>query len=304
MNNKKICAAIAGFFLLAVLAGCGAPDKAPEEVVKTGLKNFYDIDSSGFNLSADLSADGEQNGKKEQVAADFNASGKYDSKDKKSPKFDAFMSGNIVYENKKYDGELALKLTNKKLYFNLLKYPELPAEDPQSAVLSQLANKWFFVDAGEYENQIVIPDESSMTPEQKQIKEEFDKRSFFKDLKYKGKEKINGAEAYKYSGIFDNDNFYEFALKAAEINKNPATDQEKADLKKVLDNLELPADIFISVKDEILVGLKGVLRYKNVDPVAAIDMKFDLTFSDLGQQVVIEEPQGAVDLLKAMTGGM
>ncbi|MBI5152535.1 hypothetical protein HZA39_03300, partial [Candidatus Peregrinibacteria bacterium] len=214
------------------------------------------------------------------------------------------LSGDVTYLNVKYDGEIALKMAGKKLYLNLLKYPKAVEDNPQLAMLPALANKWYFVDSTPYEKQYGLGfTEKQVTPEQKQIEEEFFNTSLFKNLKYEGKEKVGNIDAYKYSGVFDKDAFYQFVLKASEINKTPATEAEKKDLKKALASFDMPAELLISANDEMLVGLKSTIAYKDPEQKADAIIKIDAKLIDINQSFTVEIPKDAVDLIKMFGGG-
>ncbi|MBI5151977.1 hypothetical protein HZA39_00420, partial [Candidatus Peregrinibacteria bacterium] len=114
MKNKKTLAVVSVILALTMLAGCGAPAKSPDEIVKNGIKNFWNTVDSG-NIQLDVQATAEEieagkDGKKDQTSMNFVVLGKYDKKDKQNLKFDMNLSGDVTYLNIKYGGELALKM--------------------------------------------------------------------------------------------------------------------------------------------------------------------------------------------------
>ncbi len=315
MKKSKFYLISLVFLTLLILGGCGlfnkAPDKSPEEVLKDGFKNLSALNSGSMQVVLNVSGSGVEQGKQQQIAMNVNMGGNFDSKDKQNPKGDFVLSGDVTYDNAKYDGQIDLKIIGKKLYFNLVKYPDLSKDNSQLAMLSLFANKWFFADMSQYgygDVSILSFDESSLTPEQKEIKDEFGKTNFLKDLKYEGIEDVGNVSAYKYTGTFDKDNFYNFVLKASEINKSASTDENKANFKKALDSLNAsPMEVFVSVDGEVFVGAKGFFDYSDPVQNASFNVKFDLKFTNINQPVAVETPKDAVDIMQAFgaqLGGM
>lgn len=303
----------AKIFLVAVLAlsmflfaGCGGAGsgKSPEESVKTAVSNFSKV--STFSAKAVIGATGEfeQNNEKEQFVTNLILNSKFDRKNKQDLKMDASVVGDVTYENKKYDGEISIKTLNKNLYFNLLKYPESIKDDPQLAPITALANKWFYLPSSQFQDKSpIVFDRSSMTPEQQQMMDEFDKISFLKNLKYDGTDKINETEIYKFKGVVDNDKIYNFLLKSSEINKQTPSDEDKADLRKSLEGLNVPMTVFVSVKDEIFAGMKGTINYKDAETKENAKVDFDLQITDFNNPVVVEVPKDATDFMKVLGVG-
>lgn len=306
LMKKSILVLLLTFSL--ILSGCGlfdkGPQKPPEDVIKTGITNYLKNASAVLAINLNGSIEGETEGKKEQTGLNLNISGKYDKKDEKNIKIDMMMGGDVTYKDKKYDGELGLKLVDKKLYFNLLKYPQDIAKDaPQLAVIPALAQKWFYVSVEQAQGAVPLKLDAAETPETKQLWEEAEKTNFFKDLKYKGKEEIAGVKAYKYTGVLDKDKLFDFIIKASEINKStPPTDTEKADLKKGLSYLNIPAEFWVSVDTETLVRAKGVINYNDTEKKTAISLDFDAQASNINEPITVEAPKDAVDFTQAMGG--
>lgn len=305
MRSKKILAVVSAVLALVMLAGCGSPEASSEEMIRTGIKNFWNnVNSGNLQSTVQLAADITQDGKKDEISGNIAVAGKYSKKNKQDPRMDIDLSGDIIYQGIKYTGQLLMKAANKKVYLNLLKYPiEANQQNPQLVgMLASLANKWYFIDGGKYSQSALLADESKMTPEQKQIEEEFFKTNFFKNIKYEGKEKVGEINAYKYNVVFDNDAFVQFAVKASEINKKPATEQEVADLKKEMAKINFSGDILVSVDTETLIGSKAALIYKDPDAKTNVTVNFDIKITDINKEFTVEEPSGAIDLMK-MFGG-
>ncbi|KKQ68226.1 MAG: hypothetical protein US89_C0009G0039 [Candidatus Peregrinibacteria bacterium GW2011_GWF2_38_29] len=307
----KIASILVLFLMLSVATGCNLfskePSKTPEEVVKSAIMNSQKIKTATIKIGINGFLADESSEKKQRVDLNMSVDEKFDINDAKNPKLDLDMAGDVTIEGKKYNGEVGLRMMNRKMYFSVLKYPD-PKEFPDLAMVATFANKWFFLSMDELGQTVpLMPfDEASMTPEMKQVKEEAQKANFFKDLKYEGTEDASGESAYKYTGSIDMDKVYDFMIKVSEINKKAPTEEEKVQLKKGLANLNVPMTLWVSVDDEVMVKAAGVLNYNDAENKNSAKVDFTTDVSGMGKDVVIEEPKDALDLkqiISSMMGG-
>ncbi|KKQ72004.1 MAG: hypothetical protein UT33_C0007G0092 [Candidatus Peregrinibacteria bacterium GW2011_GWC2_39_14] len=311
MSKTKIASILVLFLMFSVVTGCNLfnkePAKTPEEVVRSAMINSQNIKTATVNVVMNGSVVNEAGAVKQQVDLNLNVAEKFDINDAKNPKLDIDMAGDVTIEGKKYNGEVGLRMMNRKMYFSILKYPD-PKEFPDMAMVATFADKWFFLSMDEVGQTVPLMslDEASMTPEMKQIKKEAQKTNFFKDLKYVGTEDASGESAYKYTGSIDMDKVYAFIDKISEINKKTQTEEEKAQIKKALSGLNIPLTLWVSVDDEVMLKVAGTINYNDADTKVSAKIDFTSDVLGIGKDVVIEEPKNPVDLkqvISSMMGG-
>lgn len=309
MFKSKISLVLALLLTLSFAAGCGflnkEPSKTPEEMLRTAMLNSQKSTTvtAKINLVGDLV--GDNAGVQEKIAFNLNMDEKYDPTDKQNVKLDLDIKGDATVQDKKYNGEIGIKILNKNIYFNLLDYPK---DLQEAAPLAAFANRWFYVSSESLgqTTPFYVLDESSMTPEMKQLRDEAQKTNFFKDVKYEGIESVTLGKAYKYTAVMDNEVLYNFIIKASEINKKPLTDDEKTQMKNGLESLSVPVTIWVSTDDEIITQMNGSIKYNDATTKVVVNMNFSVSIDSMGESITVEEPKDAVDLMQAfgaMMGG-
>ena len=138
--------------MFSVVTGCNLfnkePAKTPEEVVRSAMINSQNIKTATVNVVMNGSVVNEAGAVKQQVDLNLNVAEKFDINDAKNPKLDIDMAGDVTIEGKKYNGEVGLRMMNRKMYFSILKYPD-PKEFPDMAMVATFADKWFFLSMDE-----------------------------------------------------------------------------------------------------------------------------------------------------------
>lgn len=286
-----------------ILTGCKsgvAPEKTPQEVVKEGFSNLYDIDAYAYELKMK----GDANVEGETVNFDLTIDGAQDMSLPADPKLILnIMASGSLNGGEAESVEAELRLDKTKLFFMVGKLTDFDGLIPTESV-STMLGKWWMMDIpeGTFDNLTVASgNEAELSPELQETKELLKETEFFSDLTYVGEEK----GAYKYTGSLDKEAVKEFVRKGSEINGETVSDADVAELDSVLAMVELTVEIWVDKDTMTATGLAGNVNV-NAEEEGMFNFDFEYHLSDINQAVIIEEPAGAelFDPLQLLMGGM
>jgi hypothetical protein len=292
-----------------VLVGCGPvndfqPPKSPDEMVQEGMKRLNTVTSHQFDFKMNGDFTGPKSVPNSQVTLALKFSGGADSKQPKDPKLNLKADLNVKADGQNVAAAADLRLENKTAYVNLQKL-DLPKEANLPKEIQTYMNKWWSIALGPYLDQLssslpLTPGSvANLTPEQKKIKEEFEKTKFFKDITYKGNETVKDEPSYAYTATLDKAAFMNFALKAMEtqerFKQQPMTEQDKNELKKAMDGITFDAKLWVGQKSGILNKMEGAMKIKgaaDTDPSGTLN--FTMEMWGFNQGIKVEVPKDAI----------
>lgn len=287
------------------LLGGEEPQKPAEDVVRESITNLSNVTSGSYELTMKGTAVGSPGQTPENINFDGSIAGLFDNKDPKKPQFTMKLGGTLSLDAEEAQAvDVELRLDKANLYVNLTKLPDLGDSIPKEMVAA-FANKWW---------QIAIPegtfdqlpiggqDETTMTPEQKALKELVDKTEFFKDLKFEGNDTVDGTDCYHYVGSLDKDSIKTFLTEASKIQNQTMTETDLQNIDAFFNSTTAPSDIWIDSSNMTLkkFGTKIVVAPENS---GSLTMEFAFMVGDLDKEITVEVPAGATLFDPAMLFG-
>lgn len=309
MSKVRILGYAVAMMALAMFSACGKaePDKTPEEVVREGIINSFDVAKSSFEMN--ISVDGEgpdvaDPSKTVPMSFEIMMSGSADQTDMTKP------LANLVIDGSFKNGEAAaeefageLRIKESMVYAMVSKFPSLGGQVPAEMVEPNL-NKWwkYEVPAGTLDAFKSLSVTEEDTEQITKMKEFFKTNNLIKDLKYEGTEKVMGESSYKYSGTLDEEVFKALVKLVGEV----AGEAVPADAMNFDEVEDIMLTVWVGVEDMTMRGMKADVTAAPADGSKAT-IAFEVMMGDLGKEVTVEEPADAADimtLLGPLMGGM
>jgi hypothetical protein len=299
-----------------VFSGCqqaAQPQKAPEEVVKDGMKKLTEVTSHQFEFELTGDLTGPQGEKPEKVKFTLALSGGADMKDNKDPKINLKLSGSGNADADTFDGAAELRLNKEAVFFTLAKLNVKGTEEqlPQE-FLDMYVGKWW---------KITLPPEAldeltaslpeggsqeNLTPEQKQMKELFENTQFFKNIKFVGVESVKGEQSFHYSAELDKEAFMAFAIKASEQQGETMSESDKEEMRKGMEMFDFSGNVWVGQTSGVLNQVSGDIKLKPAstdEPSGTISVR--LTLWDFNKPVTVQVPSDAEEFpIEQLLGGM
>jgi hypothetical protein len=286
---KKLLKSFASLTIIAVVAtGCSVsgPDKSPEDTVKEGFANLYDLTSYSYEVAVDVDATVQGDSMKSK----FTLTGSQEFADPMAPKLMMEFAGTGSLNDggvQSAGAEMRLDATN--LYFIINTVSDfdglLPAE-----IVAPYVGKWFSMElpADTFTDVAFAgADESTLTEEEKATRDLLKETLFFTDLSYVGDE--DGS--YHYTGVLDKEAVVDFVVKGSEINGSPATEADIAEMQEGIKTYDMTAEIWVE-KDSMTVNkMMGALTTNGEGE--DIKVNFDVSLANFNKAVKVEVPEGA-----------
>ncbi len=277
----------------------GAPDKTPEEVVKEAMNNSYDVTSHSYevNVSSNSSVEGQE------LSFEATLSGVQDLSDPLHPVMSLKLDGSGNLDGGTEQNVSAeVRLTNDILYFVLSEISDFDGALPQEMVAGYIGQWWqMAVPPGsfEYNSFAIGGEDENLTEEQKKMKELLKNTQFFKDVEYLGVDK----DSYHYKAVLDKEAVKEFVVKAAEIEGQVVTADDKAELDEGIEMINLEGEVWVDTKLMIVRGMAGTVTVD--DSGESFAVQFDAWMDDINEAVEVEAPKDATEFDPFMLlGGM
>ncbi len=306
MSNVTKTLAVSGLMVLSFgLAGCqdvSAPtsQKAPEVALQEGLMKLSGMTSYNFDLGLKGDLKGPAGQPPAKVTFDATMKGGIDTKDAKDPRLNLNLKGNMMADQDGGDGELSFRMNKDALYLNLMALEGKGAITIPEEMKAELINKWWTMPVPpealeEMAKSMPQGAEANMTEDQKKMKALIDQTKFFKNVAYVNMESVAGEQSYHYTGVLDKDAFSTFVAKAAELQGETVSEEEKAEMKASLESFDFSGDFYVGKDSGVLNKVKGVFTIKeNADQSAPSgSVTVEVTLSDLNKPVTIEVPADA-----------
>ncbi len=298
-----------------VFSGCQqVPQRAPEEVVKAGMKNLVAVTSHEFDLSVKGDLKGPQGEKPESVKFNLSLGGSADLKDNKDPKINLKFEGSGNADEQTASGSAEIRLNKEAVYFTLAKLTSSGGEVPKEFVDLYVGKWWMLPIPPEALDEITssIPEggsQEAMTPEQKRMRELFEGTQFFKNIKFVAMEDVKGAQSYHYSAELDKDAFAAFALKAAAEQGQEMSETDKADMQAAMKKFDFVGNVWVTKDGEILNQVSGDVKLVGAtdEPSGTVTVKLSLW--NFNKPVSVTAPTGAEEfpiqeIMGALLGGV
>ena len=285
-----------------LFSGCTKVDpvqKDAEKAITDGIKNLIGVGSYSFELGLDGSFDALQGEELSKFTIDGQFLGKIDSKDSLNPKISISIFGTGALDSaspETLSGEL--RFNKENLYFKIANLPNLGGEAIPQELLDTFVGKWWQVPIPEdtYTEDNPLLELSEQDEEKvKELKGLLDEHVMFKDLEYAGEESVKGELSSKYSGKLDKDSLKGFIIDSREVSDNPATDEEVAELEKMLNSLTFEGFLYVGQESQKLNKIAGDLYIKDDTDEQVKEGEFALSFVlwDFDKPVSLDIPENA-----------
>ncbi len=310
-----------------VFSGCsffgGKNDPEAQAAIQTAMINMTTVKSANYEFVMDgkvESTDKENAAGFQELSGSVNLSGSYDTNKKADPKFSIEISGKGSADGgaeKSFEGEM--RVANGNFYFILSKISDLGLGDDEMSqaykqMLDAFINKWWYralpADSlsgfGMYSGE-----ESELTPQEKQLKDLYEKTMFFKDVQLAGDEAVGSAAADKYSVTLDKKAFKEYIVETSKIMGQESNKGDLMEMDDFFESMEFSGFVWISKDGKMPIKMAGELEIEDDgDSVGDTGMKMDFnvsyTVDNLGGTVTVEAPADAqlFDIMTLLGGGL
>ncbi|MBU1151269.1 stage VI sporulation protein F [Patescibacteria group bacterium] len=306
--KKLVISSLVALLLMAYGCGpAGSPGKSPEEMIKNGVTNFYDVERGQYDATIGFDAKGEGELSPEDVMLAFDIVAKFDSSDKENPLLGMEFDGEIEVEgNPKEELAFQLKLMGNSLFAYVSKLPSMDGALP-AETMAMVGGKWWEIPVPDemWGMMYQSSDEGNMTDEQKAIKELARETNFFEDIEYQGTDNLKDGPAYKYEARIDEEELQDFFVKVSKLQGQPVEQAQMDKMQEFFDNADMPVVLWVDADDEILKKVKATLSSKNQELAGTIEITLEIELSGAGEDVEIERPADSTLFdVATMMGGM
>lgn len=287
--------------LSIVLGGCNQ-QKAPAEAIKDGMKNLAKVNSYTMDGNMLLDLDGTADQSVKKMNTNINLALAIQGNDPNNMLLNLKLNGSFNADGDGGSGSMEMRLNKDTVYATVSQLAGQGEIKVPEEISSQVLNKWFkFTIPAEVltnlaQNLATAKDESKMTPEQKKIKELYEKTTFFKNPTLVGTETVKGEASTHYSAVLDKEAFINFIRQVTELQGNKISDAEFADMKATFDKVEnTSSDIWIANSNKVInrVSMKFAFAGSTTEPSGKLALDFSL--GDFNKPVTVEVPADAVE---------
>ena len=298
-----------------VFAGCqqAAPQKAPEQVVKDGIKGLTAVTSYEFEMAMKGDLTGPSGQTPAAVKFNFALGGSADMKDNNDPKINLKFDGSGGADDQSASGSAEFRMNKDALYFTLAKLDTKGGQPLPKEMVDKYIGKWW---------KIVIPpnalkeftaslpqggSQQNLTPEQQKLKDLFEKTQFFKNIKFVAVEDVKGEQSAHYSADLDKDAFMAFAEEAAKLKDGTVlSDADRKDMQDAMKKFDFMGNIWVGQTSGVLNQVSGDIKLAGTsasEPSGTISMR--VTLWNFNKPVTIQIPADAQEFpIGGLLGGM
>lgn len=292
---------LSSLFLVSLifLVACGtkgAPTLPPEEVVQKGINNITNVKSADYDLmiKGKTGVNGAEN-----FNIDATLAGAYDNSNREKPVFSMVLDGKGMFVEGREDSVNAeMRFVDGFFYFMVSKISDFGGQVPDT-MSKPFISKWWSVELpADYLETLSLysGDEAQMTPQEKKLKALFENTKFFKDLEYKGVEKVGNSDAYRYKAKLDSEaltKYFEESYKLAGETQDAAlVANDLKTLREVWQKVQFDGDVWIGADDMIFRKASGKIKLENFENTSA-DFEVSYTVDNLNGKVEVAKPEGA-----------
>lgn len=299
--------------VFALISGCNSSklveneDKSIlEKNLKTILADSRSVDSGAMEvkLKGDLEI------KEDEVLSvlnlDSEISANYRLADQVTRVRDLFLDLTVDYKSKEQAGNLTgnLLFLENSLYVMLSEVPNSLADMPQ---LPLFKGKWIKLalppeiqNAPGFDSILKSSNLTGLSEQEIALKELYFNTNFYKEIKDNGTTTRNDKKVQSYSVEYDTNAIYLFYVNSAKITNEALSEKEKADLKTLIDGLDLKMTYFIF--ENKLSALEGNidLDFARENAEMDLDVTFTVELTDVVDESKFEVPEDALDLMQIM----
>ncbi|MDA1060183.1 MAG: hypothetical protein O3B47_00115 [bacterium] len=308
---KVLVLSLAVATLLTACGSGGGPEKSPEDVVSEGISNLIDVNSAEYAMSTDITfnlAEPEPGLPFTEFLLDLGISGAYDNTDRENPEFSFKINGNGTIDDGEEEGLAGeVRMTGGNVYFMVSSLTSFQDQIPV-AFVEPYFNKWFFAEIPAEFTEILQAysgeDDSELSEQEKQMKDLVKNSSFFKDVKYNGTGNVGGVNSYRYEVDLDPNGIVEYTKGVNEINGLATlSESDESELRDVLVGMGFDGEVWIGIDDRTIRKFAGNLEVEDLeDSEGSLDLEFSYELSNLNEDVDLEIPEGALDVMSLLGG--
>lgn len=317
MHRKfSLAGGVIALSAVMVFSGCqqaAQPQKAPEEVVKDGMKKLTEVTSHQFEFEVKGDLTGPQGEKPEKVKFTISLAGGADMKDNKDPKINLKLNGSGNADADTFDGAAEFRLNKEAVFFTLAKLNVKGGEEaiPQEFLDMYVGKWWKMTLPPEALEELTanLPEggsQENLTPEQLKSKELFENTQFFKNIKFVGVEAVKGEQSFHYSAELDKDAFMAFAVKAAEQQGEPMSESDKQEMADGMKMFDFVGNVWVGQTSGVLNQVSGDFKLATDaadQPTGTISVR--MTLWDFNKPVTVQAPSDAEEFpIEQLLGGM
>lgn len=304
---RRIFFAFAGVVVILAIffvSGCAPkPSKSPEEMMKSAVKNWLNLNAS----QGELTVNGDVKmkalaGEASQLKFDFKGAGGNDQIDPKNLKMmiSIVAGGSTDIQKERLGGKAELRLVGGNFYANMTELSNLSSLMPPDAAqgFMSFSNKWwkFPMPEESIKGLFFQGDEKNLTAEQKKVREQILKTNFFKSVAYQGVEEVKGMKSFRYTVTLDNEAFVTVMAETSGGATAADIAKEKAELKESLKGVAVSGDVWVSQSDEVFT--RALLKITSgpqgpQDGIESLVVDVDYLAWDFNKPVMAEAPSGA-----------
>jgi hypothetical protein len=240
-----------------------------------------------------------------EIEANF--SGEYDFNDLQKSQFSLLIEI-IAALNNSNDENLNAEIIilDNNIYFAVHDLSDFEGQLP-IAMFESLLSKWWFMPIPE-ENLTALElytnaEDPELTAEEQKVEDLLSDSFMFKNVEYRGGEKVEGEKAYYYTAELDKAAVKDSILESAEIMGEFVLDADLEQVDDFLKSVEAKVGLWISQEEKTLikVSLEGNISEPGI---MSVDLEGSYTLSEINEDVKLEAPEGAemFDLLPLLMG--
>lgn len=280
-----------------LLSGCTwfapQPTKDAESMLRAGISNFAAKQSADYDLKLDATMLGRDTESKAQnVTLHFALAGDTSTRPD-APAFNGNLSADVLMNEDVYDfrGELR---ANKSALFAVLTSLSIPEDILDKSTAQQFLNTWWKVP---FPAGLASGGKSAPADVQKLLGAV---TMYLRDLAYDGADTIQGKKSYRYVAALDNEKVRNLLIDYQVDQGRQLTANEVKQLEDFLANFSGKVIMWVSIDDEVLNRAKIELVMNKIQSadgkaLGKGSIKGDLTYSNFGKEVVVEEPKEALE---------
>lgn len=303
MNSPRRALTVALIAALALSSGCTwfapKPPKEAKDMVQTALTNFFAQPSHDHNGTLELNMLGKDTtGKAQNVTLRVSLSGSENKPFQGGTGFTENIGVNAKVDQDTYATNLEIRNKESNFFVNIANLTGPESQIPKDQVSALLAKWWKIPLPGDLYAKLADQGAQSYMS---QIQNNWlAASSYLKSLDYDGTDTVNGLKSYHYTGEVDVGKlqaFFEgfFKSQGAEM-----TSTDLKSLQEIFASSKATIDFWISMDTLVLDRVKVVARIDKITgddgkTAGKADATFDLSYSNFGKPVVIEEPVGSTE---------
>jgi hypothetical protein len=309
MNIKKnrlgfTALVVSSVMVLSACNGAGGSATYTEDQIEDKIVAAFEAMEDVETVRSNIAIEGTAGTETEQVAFDVEMGIGQEILDKEEMLFNADfdMSGNVTYNETNVGFSLALVIMQDAIYANLGDITGLD-EDPNAAMflpmLQGYMNQWWSFELPEGGLAgLGLPEDADIAAQQEELMEILKNADFFESVELVGVEKIGGERAEKFAVKLSEEGVISYMKEVTAMTEPGAeiTDEEIAEVKEVLEGLELETMVWITDSGYVggmSIDVTGTIEdeIESVD----IDVSIMVEYMDFNKNINIEAPADATE---------